>query len=108
MKRLKRPSVPIGNTKNHGVVFSQNATHRLVEQALYIFEKSGDPDRADAFLDEMNEFIQLNLEKFPYLGHLEPDFGTGVRKLVYRGYSILYRIEKERILILTIFRENLP
>ena len=37
-----------------------------------------------------------------------PEFGEGVRRVVYREYSFVYRIESDVIEILTIYRENKP
>lgn len=37
-----------------------------------------------------------------------PEFGDGVRRVVYREYSFVYRIVGDVIEILTIYRENRP
>lgn len=50
------------------------------------------------------------LIRFPESGRKTQEYGKGIRKLVYQGYSILYRVNmnKERVEIVNIFRENLP
>jgi len=35
-------------------------------------------------------------------------YGKHIRKLLYRHYSILYKIEEKQIFILTIYKQNLP
>jgi plasmid stabilization system protein ParE len=48
------------------------------------------------------------LNEFPKLGRPADEFGKGIRKLVHQRYSILYRIEDNYILVITIYKENLP
>lgn len=77
-------------------------------QALYIFEKRQSVDISDRYLDDMQEYITMMLSKFSKAGRPAEEFGAGVRKLVYQRYSILYKITDKQIVVLTIFRENLP
>lgn len=37
-----------------------------------------------------------------------PEFGEGIRRVVYKRYSFIYRVQDDVIEILTIYRENLP
>jgi len=104
MKRLKKRRVPIVIE----IVFTKNASDALVKQALYIFEKTYNPDKADMFLDTMKAYIVASLRDFPKLGRPAEEFGENIRKLIYQRYSILYRIADRQIQILTIYRENLP
>jgi plasmid stabilization system protein ParE len=90
------------------VVYSQKAQRRLIEAARYIYEKSGSVDIADGYLDQMDHYITQTLTRFPLAGRPAEEFAPGVRKLVYQGFSILYRISEERIDILTLYRENRP
>ena len=90
------------------VLFTEVATDNLISQALYIYEKTLDIDKSDNYLITMKSFIKDTLSRFPKIGRSSEEFGTGLRKLVYKDYSILYRIEKEYILIITIYKENLP
>ena len=101
---LIKPSVLIVRE----VLFSQNATDALIEQASYIFEQTENADIADRYLDDMEDFITTMLTTFPKAGRPAEELGKGVRKLVYQRYSILYKISKEHIMILTLFRENIP
>jgi plasmid stabilization system protein ParE len=104
MKRLKKLERLIVTN----IIFSKEATEALIAQALYIFEKTMNPNKADAFLDIMELYITKTLSIFPKLGRPAEEFGEGVRKLVYQNYSILYRIKDNEIEILTLYRENLP
>jgi len=103
MKHLKLQRAPIV-TK---VIFSKKAKQRLVEHAFFIFEQSQNPDIADAYLDKMKAFIIDILSRFPKSGRPSDDIESNTRKLVYQGFSIIYRIKDEQIEILTLYKENL-
>lgn len=90
------------------IVFSKTATSQLIEQAQYIYEQTQNVSLADNYLDTMKKFIQETLLNFPRSGRPTPELATDTRKLVYQGFSIIYKISQEQIEILTIFRENLP
>ena len=104
MKLLKKQSV-LTVTK---VIFTDQATEALIAQALYIFEQTKNVDIADRYLDNMRDFIISTLSSFPKAGRPAEEFGTGIRKLVYQGFSILYKIQDQQIYILTLYRENIP
>ena len=90
------------------IVFSQKATQNLIDQALYIFEQTQSVELSDKYLDDMKNYIVEMLSKFPRSGRPSDDLAPSTRKLVYQGYSIIYRETDERIEILTLYRENLP
>jgi len=90
------------------IIFSPQAQQRLVEHAFFIFEQSQNPDIADAYLDKMQTYIVNILSHFPKSGRPSDDIEPNSRKLVYQGFSIIYRINGERIDILTLYRENRP
>lgn len=90
------------------VLFSQKATDRLIEQAQYIYAQTHNMEKADLFLDTMESYITSTLQQYPKLGRIAQEHGKDIRKLVYRRYTILYRIDTECIRILTLYRENLP
>ncbi len=98
---LKKPIV----TK---VIFSNKATNNLVDQALYIFEQTNSVTLSDKYLDDMKSYIVAILSNFPKSGRPSDNIVQHTRKLVYQGYSIIYRINNDQIEILTIYRENLP
>jgi len=90
------------------VVFSKKATVNLIDQALYIFDRTQSIELSDKYLDDMKEFIITILSAFPKAGRPSEDLATNTRKLVYHGYSIIYRISEDQIEILTLYKENLP
>ena len=90
------------------VRFSAIATEQLIEQAMFLFEQTMSVEKSDAFLDDMQAYITTALERFPLLGRPCFIYGKHIRKLVYRHYSILYKIEEKQIFILTIYKQNLP
>jgi len=104
MRYLKLPSILIV-TK---IVFTNEATNELISQASYIFKQTKNAENADSYLDDIKEFIISTLSMFPKAGRPVESFGKGIRKLVYQRYSILYIIKYNYIVILMIFRENLP
>jgi len=103
-KRLKRQRKPTV-TK---AIFSKIATDDLISQALYIFEQTKSIELSDKYLDDMKEYIVTMLSSFPKAGRPSEELAPNTRKLVYQGYSIVYRIGQEHIEILTLYRENLP
>ena len=90
------------------IVFSKKATKNLMDHAKYIYEQTKNEDIADAYLNKMQSFISEMLTKFPHSGRPAEDIAPNTRKLVYQGFSIIYRVQEERVEILTIYRENLP
>lgn len=78
--------------------------------ADYIYEQSRCENITTAYMQRLKEYMHDVLLRFPEAGRKTCEHGANIRKLVYRGYSILYRIDeaKERIEIVNIFRENLP
>jgi plasmid stabilization system protein ParE len=90
------------------IIFSRQAVDDLIVQAQFIFEQTQSVDSADHYLDGMKSFIIETLSHFPRAGRPAEEIAAGSRKLVYQGYSILYRIAEDHIEILTIYRENMP
>lgn len=90
------------------VVFSKKAAGNLIDQALYIFDRTQSTELSDKYLDGMKEFIITTLSTFPKAGRPSDELEPNSRKLVYQGYSIIYRLTEEQIEILIIYRENLP
>lgn len=90
------------------VLFSKKATTNLIGHAFYIFERTQSIELSDKYLDDMKEFIVAMLSSFPKAGRPSDDLVPNTRKLVYQGYSIIYRISEDQIDILTLYRENLP
>jgi plasmid stabilization system protein ParE len=90
------------------IIFTQEATDNLINQALYIYKQSLDIDKADKYLLTMKTHIIQSLSYFPKLGRSAEEYGQNIRKLVHQKYSILYIIKPDEINIISIYRENLP
>ena len=90
------------------IVFSKTATKNLISQAKYIYEQTNNVEFSDKYLDKMKTFIVEILSNFPKSGRPSEELAPNTRKLVYQGFSIIYRLNNKRIEILTIYRENLP
>jgi plasmid stabilization system protein ParE len=86
------------------IVFSKKAAQDLIDQALYIFKQTQSAELSDRYLDDMKNYIVEMFSKFPRSGRASDDIAPHTRKLVYQGFSIIYRERDERIEI----RENLP
>ena len=89
------------------IVFSKKATNNLIEQALFIFEQSKNVELSDKYLNETKQFIIEILTDFPKSGRPSDNLYPQTRKLVYKGYSIIYRTAHKHIKILTLYRENI-
>jgi plasmid stabilization system protein ParE len=90
------------------ITFSQKAIDALVSQAKYIYQLTLNIQKADLYLDEMETYITHTLKRHPLIGRAAPELGQDIRKLVYKKYSILYRITELEIKVLIIYKENLP
>jgi len=88
--------------------FTPKFHQKLVEISDYIYAESKSKALTVRYLVQLKKHISISLTTFPKLGRPAEEFGKDIRKLVHQRYSILYKIEKEYILVLTIYRENLP
>ena len=90
------------------IKFTPKFHQRLDEIADYLYEESKSKALTLKYILKLKSHIQVYLTTFPKLGRPADEFGTGIRKLVHQGYTILYRIDKNYILVITIYKENLP
>ena len=88
------------------IVFSKTTTTHLITQAKYIYSQTQSTNAADKYLDKMKTFIVQMLSSFPKSGRPSEDIAPNTRKLVYQGFSIIYRLTEDRAEILAIYREN--
>lgn len=108
MKHLKWLQQSMHNIKS--IVFSKKATHRLAKITDFIYNQSQSETITLAYMARLKQYIFNILIQFPESGRKAEEYGKAIRKLVYQGYSILYRINepKGRVEIVNIFRENRP
>jgi plasmid stabilization system protein ParE len=90
------------------IEFSQKAYQRLEALADYIYEQSNSKKTTIAYIKKLRQYIIETFTHFPKAGRSSEELAPNTRKLVYQGFSIIYRIANDRIEILTIYRENLP
>ena len=80
----------------------------MEEIADYLYEQHLSSEFVITYLEDIEAWLEKILGLFPESGMQMPEFGEGIRRVVYRKYSFLYRVAKDRIEILTVYRENLP
>ena len=80
--------------------FSPTAIADLEEIALYIADDN--PQAAAAWVDKLVDRAEKAAES-PRAGRVVPEVGApDIREVFLRTYRIIYRIERDRILVLTI------
>jgi toxin ParE1/3/4 len=78
---------------------SPEANRDLIEIGLYIARQSGSQERADSFLDFIQQTCQM-LSTQPAVGELRTEFATGrYRSFSVGNYAIYYRPVTDGILI---------
>ena len=82
------------------IIWSPLAVERVSEIAEYI--SVDDQSAAIKWINRLFEKINL-LKSSPQIGRIVPEIeGTEIRELIFGNYRIIYRIEKDRLSILTI------
>jgi plasmid stabilization system protein ParE len=82
------------------IIWSPLSVDRLSEIAEYIAQDN--PRAAERWIDEIFAKVE-QLKSFPEIGRIVPETNhRKIRELIYIHYRIIYRIEQERISILTI------
>lgn len=90
------------------IEFSQKAYIALNEIADYLYERTVSKKLTVNYIRKMQSYIKETLMIHPEVGRPAEEFGKGVRKLVYQRYSVLYKLYKDHVTILTLYRENIP
>jgi len=84
------------------VTWSLEAGENLVGIEEFIARDS--LERAVRFVDVLIDHVEAILPDNPGSGRTVPEIGNpGIRELIYRGYRIVYRLNGDRIEILTVF-----
>jgi plasmid stabilization system protein ParE len=60
------------------------------------------------YINSLENYLTDTLSLFPEAGTPMLEFGEGIPRIVFKEYSLLYRIKLDQIEILTVYRENLP
>jgi len=90
------------------IVLSPKAKKRLEDYANYLYKQNKSKDFICEYLNKIENYLDNTLRLFPESGTLMPDYGKGIRRLSYQRFSILYRVKKNKIEILTFYRQNTP
>ena len=88
------------------LIFSDNFLSRLTDILKFIAKDS--KKRALGFKNELLKQLQgLDFMPYKYRKSLAFD-DENIRDFIFKGYVIPYKIEKDFIVILAIYKENLP
>ena len=90
------------------IVFSPRARERLEDIVEYLYGRHLSSEFVLKYVQQIESWLERLLGTFPESGNLIPEFGEDVRRVVYKKYCFLYRIQEDRIEILTVYRGNLP
>ncbi|MFA7404123.1 MAG: type II toxin-antitoxin system RelE/ParE family toxin [Pelobacteraceae bacterium] len=84
------------------VTWSREAGENLIDIEEFIARDS--VERAIRFVDDLIDHAEAMLAENPGSGRTVPEIGNpNFRELIYRGYRIVYRLNGDRIDILTVF-----
>ena len=84
------------------VTWSREAGENLVDIEEFIARDS--VERAIRFVDALIDHSEALLTGNPRSGRTVPEIGNpDIRELIYRGYRIVYRLNGDRIEILSVF-----
>lgn len=84
------------------VTWSKEAGENLAEIEEFIARDSF--ERAVRFIDALIDHAEAILAYNPKSGRTVPEIGNpDIRELIYRGYRIVYRLNGDRIEILSVF-----
>lgn len=90
------------------IVFSPRARQRMEEIADYLYQQQLSNEFVLDYLDRFETWLNTLLGEFPESGVPMPEYGDDIRRVVYRKYCFVYRLNNEVVEILTVYRENLP
>jgi plasmid stabilization system protein ParE len=90
------------------IVLSPKASRRLEEFAEYLYAQTQSKRFVTEYIGKIETHFEKILNLFPESGTPIPEYGEGIRRLTYQNSSILYKIEQNRIEILTFYRQNQP
>ena len=93
---------------DYTIVFSPHAKLRMEEIADYLYQKNLSKEFVVDYLNRFEIWLETLLCQFPESGTPMPEYGNGVRRVVYKKYSFHYRVKAGVIEILTVYRENSP
>lgn len=85
------------------VVFLQAAEQTLIEIYRYIAIENHAPESADKLIAELQEKTVSLLSHSPEIGRrIDDEFN--IRFIVVRNYSVVYKVENDKISVMNIYR----
>jgi toxin ParE1/3/4 len=91
-----------GNKGLKKIVWTDEAVFRLTGIEDYISKDS--PDRAVKFIESIIDHAESVFRNNPEAGRIVPEISNpAIRELVFKKYRIVYRLNKNRIEVLTVF-----
>lgn len=90
------------------IELSSRAYQRFEDITDYLYEQNLSKQFVVNYINQFENWLETTLVQFPESGTLMPEYGEGVRRIIYQKYSFIYRVDGELIKILTLYRENLP
>ena len=82
------------------IVWSPFAIQRVIEISRYIEQES--PKNSLSFTQEIFKRVE-GLKQFPKIGKFVPELEErNTREIIFSSFKIIYRIEEDRLLILTV------
>ena len=86
------------------IVWTKESLNRLIEIEDFIAEDN--PNKAIEFINFLIEKTEIIVDN-PKIGRVVPEFSNPVlRELIIKNYKIVYRINKSKIEILTVFESH--
>ncbi|MCK4494421.1 MAG: type II toxin-antitoxin system RelE/ParE family toxin [Methylococcales bacterium] len=90
------------------IILSPKAKQRFEEYADYLYQQTQSNSFVKKHLEKIESYLQNTLTLFPESGTPMPEYGEDIRRLSYQRSSILYKIENNKIKILTFYQQNKP
>lgn len=80
----------------------------MEEIAEYLYQQDLSKEFVLDYMARFESWLETLLGQYPESGMMQPEYSHGVRRVVYRKYSFVYRVKGEVVEVLTVYRENLP
>jgi mRNA-degrading endonuclease RelE of RelBE toxin-antitoxin system len=90
------------------IEFTQQATISLLEIGQYLLDEKLSKQFVKKYLVEIKDGILKLLGTFPESGVPFKVDNIECRKITVNNYSVLYSLDKDKVIILLIFKQNLP
>lgn len=90
------------------IIFSKQAQKSLKDIAKYLLDSEVERGFVRSYLESIKDEIVGLLSIFPKSGVIVRVNNYECRKIVIKGYSVLYELDETSLIVLLLYRENLP